>query len=52
MFESSPEINKGIEKFTKRLLFNTYTGRLREAETLNMFKRMDLDKEFVSAYFD
>lgn len=52
MFENNSEINKSIEKFTRRIIYDTYTGKLRDAECLNNFKRMDLAKEFVSAYFD
>ena len=26
MFESNSEINKNIEKFTKRIIFDSYTG--------------------------
>ena len=52
MFENNSDIRKKIEKFTKRVIFNSYEGKLWDADNLNNFDRMDLAKEFVDMYFD
>ena len=51
MYKENSEINKGIERFTKRLLINGYTGKLWDAEELNSLDRKELAGEFASEYF-
>ena len=48
MYKENSEINKGIERFTKRLLINGYTGKLWDAEELNSLDRKELAGEFAS----
>lgn len=51
MFQGNKEINRAIERFTKKLLINGYTGQLWEPITLNSLNRETLAEEFSSEFF-
>lgn len=51
MFQGNKELNKLIERFTKKLLINGYTGQLWEPVTLNSLNRESLASEFSNEFF-
>ena len=51
MFRKNKDINKMIDNFLRKVMFNVYTGELWEPEVINDYDRLELAKEFASEYF-